>query len=174
MLSPIKQLEMFVKFAAKELSLSKLPKIHFVGSKENVKNAFGHSIGTDIYIRITDRHPGDVMRTIAHELIHVKQNNMGKSGEQYKEDEANALAGRIMRKFNTTYPEIFKLKSIPANLRETESAIPANSMGTSSPTNPSSAVAMFSPLMTMVQKRRKLTDLIGKTARLRDLKKDRK
>lgn len=79
-----------------------------------------------------------------------------------------------MRKFNTTYPEIFKLKSIPANLRETDSLIPANSMGDSSPTNATSAIATFSPLMAMVQKRKKLTDLIGKTARLRDLKKDRK
>lgn len=174
MQSVIKELQNFVKFAAKELSLSKLPKIHFVGAKENVKNAFGHSIDTDIYIRITDRHPIDVMRTIAHELIHVKQTQSGKRGEQFREDEANAIAGRIMRKFDTTYPNVFKQRPVPANLKETDSLIPANSMGTSSPTNPSSAVAMFSPLMTMVQKRKKLTDLIGKTARLRDLKKDRK
>lgn len=174
MQSILKELQNFVKFAAKELSLSKLPKIHFVGSKENVKNAFGHSIGTDIYIRITDRHPGDVMRTIAHELIHVKQMQMSKSGEKFKEDEANAIAGRIMRKYNTTYPTVFKLKSIPANLKETESAIPANSMGASSPTNSFSSIATFSPLMAVVQKRKKLTDLIGKTARLRDLKKDRR
>ena len=174
MQSILKQLQNFVKFAAKELNLSKLPKIHFVGNKENSKNAFGHSIGSDIYIRITERHPGDVMRTIAHELIHVKQTQMGKHGEQFREDEANALAGRIMRKFNTTYPEIFKQKPIPANLKETESAIPANSMGTSSPTNSFSSIATFSPIMAVVQKRKKLTDLIGKTARLRDLKKDRK
>jgi hypothetical protein len=174
MQSIIKELHNFVKFAAKELSLSKLPKIHFVGSKQDAKNAFGHSIGSDIYIRITDRHPGDVMRTIAHELIHVKQTQIGKTGEKFREDEANALAGRIMRKYNTTYPQIFKLKSIPANLRETESAIAANSLGDSSPTNPSSSIATFSPIMAVVQKRKKLTDLIGKTARLRELKKDRK
>ena len=153
---------------------SHLPKIHFVGNKENVKAAFGHSIGTDIFIRITDRHPIDVMRTIAHELIHVKQSQMGKHGEKFKEDEANAIAGRIMRKYDTTYPNAFKLRPTPSNLKETESAIPANSMGDSSPTNSSSAIATFSPVMAAVQKRKKLSDLIGKSARLRDLKKDRK
>ena len=110
MQSVIKELQNFVKFAAKELSLSQLPKIHFVGAKENCKNAFGHSIGTDIFIRITERHPIDIMRTIAHELIHVKQAQMGKHGEQFKEDEANAIAGRIMRKYDTTYPNAFKLQ----------------------------------------------------------------
>ena len=174
MQSVIKELQNFVKFAAKEISLSKLPKIHFVGTKENVKAAFGHSIGTDIFIRITDRHPIDIMRTIAHELIHVKQAQMGKHGEQFKEDEANAIAGRIMRKYDTTYPNAFKLRPTPSNLKETESAIPANSMGDSSPTNATSAIASYSPLMAVVQKRKKLTDLIGKTARLKEIKKDRK
>jgi hypothetical protein len=114
------------------------------------------------------------MRTIAHELIHIKQTQSGKTGEQFREDEANALAGRIMRKYNTTYPSVFKQRPIPANLKETESAIAANSLGDSNPSNPSSSIAMFSPVMAAVQKRKKLTDLIGKTARIRELKKDRK
>ena len=122
----IKELQNFVKFAAKELSLSKLPKIHFVGSTENSKSAFGHSVGSDIFIRVTDRHPIDIMRTIAHELIHVKQTQMGKHGEQFKEDEANAIAGRIMRKYDTSYPSAFKMRATSSNLKETESAIPAS------------------------------------------------
>lgn len=174
MLTPVKQLEMFVKFAAKEISLSKLPKIHFVGKSENSKSAFGHSIGNEIYIRITDRHPGDVMRTIAHELIHFKQTQMGKKGQQFREDEANAIAGRIMRKFNTTYPEVFKSKIIPSNIAEMESAVHANLMGASSSTQGTGAIAMIDPLMATLKKK-KLRDIVGhKSISMRDqLKKER-
>jgi hypothetical protein len=174
MLSPVKQLEMFAKFAAKEIGLGKLPKIHFVGKSEDAKSAFGHSIGDKIYVRITDRHPGDVMRTLAHELIHFKQTIAGKKGQQFREDEANAIAGRIMRKFNTTYPEVFKSKSIPSNIAETDSLIHANAMGHSSSVRGSGAIDMIDPLMTAVKKK-KLRDVIGhKALSLRDeLKKER-
>lgn len=164
----IKTLNDFVKFAAKEIQLSKLPKIFFIGNKENTKNAFGHSIGNKIYVRITDRHPGDIMRTIAHELIHVKQTQMGKHGQQFREDEANALAGRIMRKFNTTYPSVFKLKSTPSNLKETESLIPANVMGSG---GPNSGIQTFSPLINFDQKNKKFNPMgaLYKKKKLRDI-----
>ena len=92
----LKHLNKFIDFAKKELKLPSLPNIHFAGSEENEKQAFGHSTGNDITIRINDRHPIDIMRTIAHELIHVKQTQMGKHGEQFKEDEANAIAGTLI------------------------------------------------------------------------------
>jgi hypothetical protein len=130
MATEIKELQKFVKFAAKELGLNVLPKIHFVGKSENSKNAFGHSIGHEIYIRITDRHPNDSMRTIAHELFHFKQNLMGvKNSEIQKEDEANAIAGRIMRKYNTTFTSVFKLRTIPSHVAESESPVAANLAG---------------------------------------------
>jgi|688.fasta_scaffold317513_2 hypothetical protein len=170
MQSVIKQLNDFVKFAAKEISLSTLPKIHFVGNKENTKAAFGHSKGDEIYVRITERHPGDIMRTIAHELIHVKQTQMGKKGEQFREDEANAIAGRIMRKFNTTYPSVFNQKATPPNLKETESLIPANVMGSG---GPGAGIQTYSPLidfdrgnkkfnpMSALHQKKKLRDIVG-------------
>lgn len=159
----LKHLKMFVKFAAKELHLSSLPKIHFVGSSEDVKDAFGHSIGKDITIRITNRHPIDIMRTIAHEMIHYRQNIQGsKKKEQYKEDQANALAGRIMRNFDTTYPKIFKDQPLSSHLKETESAIPANVMGASSSTHGTGGIDTFDPLLGMpVLKRKKLKDITG-------------
>jgi hypothetical protein len=130
MAKEIKELEKFVKFAAKELKLKVLPKIHFVGKSQNSKNAFGHSIGHEIHIRITDRHPNDIMRTIAHELFHFKQNLMGiRKSELTREDEANAIAGRIMRKYNTTFTTVFKLRPIPSNVAESESAVPVNQAG---------------------------------------------
>jgi hypothetical protein len=158
---------LFVKFAAKEMGLTSLPKIHFVGNKENKYNAFGHSIGNEIHIRVTDRHPGDIMRTIAHELLHFKQNCSGKSGKQFREDEANAVAGRIMRKFNTTYPSLFKLKPIaPSEIKESESLGAANSTG--------EGIANFDPLLgKKAVIKRKLNDIIGSKAMRKELRRDR-
>jgi 4-hydroxy-3-methylbut-2-en-1-yl diphosphate synthase IspG/GcpE len=113
----IKDVKNFIHFAAKHLGLTSLPKINLVGSSENSKNAFGHFLSdrktTTITVRVTGRHPIDIMRTIAHELIHFKQriSNLH-SSEQMKEDEANALAGRIMRSFDTAYPNVFKDKPV--------------------------------------------------------------
>lgn len=142
-------LNLFIKFAAKELGLKTLPKIKFVGSSEDKRDAFGHSIGNNIVVRITERHPIDVMRTIAHELIHYRQNvqkkNMG------SEDQANMLAGRIMRKFDIKYPHIFKDKAIKANMMEdggmTTSSLPVNRMGTSSSTAGTGGIDTIDPLM---------------------------
>lgn len=152
----MQHINMFVKFAAKELRLKSLPKIHFVGKEENKKAAFGHSIGDQIYIRVTGRHPIDIMRTIAHELLHYRQNLLHKSGEQMKEDEANAQAGRIMRKFDTQHPEVFKDQPLPEEtVSETESLMPANSMGASSPTAHTGGIDTYSPLMGIGLKKKK-------------------
>lgn len=169
MSSQIKFLNLFVKFAAKEMGLSTLPKIYFVGNKENKYNAFGHSIGNEIHVRVTDRHPGDIMRTIAHELLHFKQNCSGKSGKQFREDEANAVAGRIMRKFNTTYPSLFKLKPIaPSEIKETESLGAANAIGGGE------GIAKFDPLLgKKAVIKRKLNDIIGSKAIRKELYRDR-
>ena len=48
MQSILKELQNFVKFAAKELSLSKLPKIHFVASENDT--AFIHGKNSDLSI----------------------------------------------------------------------------------------------------------------------------
>jgi len=157
--SQIKLLHFFIKFAAKELRLSKIPNIHFVGNEENKYNAFGHSVNSDIHVRVTERHPNDIMRTIVHELVHFKQNisGRGKSSESSREDEANTLACRIMKKFNLSYPSSFKQLAIR---EETSSAVPANSMGDSSPSNPSSSIAQpENPYWTGKAKKRKRKQL---------------
>jgi hypothetical protein len=51
------------------------------------------------------------MRTIAHELVHYQQKTLhrkGKSSAGSKhENEANAVAGEIVRKYGQKHPEIF-------------------------------------------------------------------
>jgi len=105
-------IRLFIKFAQKELKLPSMPQIKFVGSSENKYDAFGHSIGKIIVVRITDRHVIDVCRTIAHELQHYKQNILKiKIYGNKKEDQANIIAGRLMQKFDIAHPEVFKDKA---------------------------------------------------------------
>lgn len=167
----LKDIHKFVDFARKDLKLTSLPNISFVGHEEDKKNAFGHSIGNDITIRIADRHPIDIMRTIAHELIHYKQHSQGKKSEQMKEDEANALAGRVMRNFDTTHPEVFKDKPVKEDIAST---VPANAMGASSSTHGTGGIDTFDPLLIgKTLKRKKLSDIIGPSAMRKDKRRDK-
>jgi hypothetical protein len=143
----IRDVKKFILFAAKELNIVQLPPIHFVGNEENSKNAFGHFAAkrgeANIYVRTTQRHPIDIMRTIAHELVHYSQKLKGLSAS---EDQANAHAGRIMRKYDTTYPSTFKDKAILSAVKEELSAgvtsvVPANVTG--------SHIANYDPLINM-------------------------
>ena len=109
----------FLSMAAEELALRQMPKIVWVTEpKVTEKNqSFGKYTNDDKTIRVVirNRHPLDVMRTLAHELTHYKQDiegriepNSGETGSPI-ENEANAMAGRIMRRFGRTYPNSFML-----------------------------------------------------------------
>lgn len=170
--SETRLLHNFVKFVGKELGLSSLPKIKFVGSKQNKHNSFGYSQGDEIVIRITERHPIDIMRTIAHEMIHYKQNIIGIKNLQYREDEANALAGRIMKKYGVNNSHVFYKKPV-GNITETESAVPANIMGSSSSTHGTGGIDTYDPLMTATnylkkKKKKKLKENIDREKMLAD------
>lgn len=172
----LKHLNKFIDFAKKELKLPSLPNIHFAGSEETDKySAFGHSKGNDITIRINDRHPIDIMRTVAHELTHYSQNLKRQKGEQFREDDANAHAGRLMRKFGTTNPEIFKDEEIDDIGEEMASTVPANAMGASSSTHGTGGIDIYDPLMRAGEtiKRKKLKDIIGPSAMRKDKRRDR-
>lgn len=119
----------FISFAVKHLKLTKMPNIRLVGHSEDSKRTFGHSVGNEVVVRSVGRHPNDVMRTLAHELVHFKHGSNKDSSEK-REDMANAIAGRIMRLYNTKYPNSFKSKTIN---EEGEggmvSSVPVNNMG---------------------------------------------
>lgn len=167
----ISYLNHFISFAAKELGLSKLPKINFVGKEENKKRAFGHFFSspkkTEINIRITDRHPIDIMRTIAHELCHWKQQQQGiKASEMAREDYANAMAGRIMRKYDTSHPKLFTQRALShTSLREDggvgtgTGAIPANAIQAS---GGNQNVRLYDPLLPIRKRQKNLNNLLEK------------
>ena len=67
-----------------------------------------------IYIVGCNRNLADVLRSLAHELVHHKQNidgvlheDSGKSGSEH-ENQANALAGEIMRNYGKQNPKIYE------------------------------------------------------------------
>jgi Zn-dependent peptidase ImmA (M78 family) len=66
-----------------------------------------------IWVYINNRNTADIIRTLAHELVHAKQkeDSHGKSldgstGSEH-ENEANALAGVILRTYGKQNPEIY-------------------------------------------------------------------
>lgn len=106
----------FIKFAAKELHLKALPKsIKFEGDEYAAQHlTFGtyHLSSDEIVVVKGSRHPVDVLRTLGHELVHHKQREEGNTAMNGNtgsdaENEANAVAGVLMRKFREIYPSIF-------------------------------------------------------------------
>lgn len=119
-------IQMFKKFlplAMHYLQLERLPKMVFL---KNVGDAdqptFGKYVNEEktLYVALANRHPNDILRTIAHELQHFKQDSehllnpeSGTTGSP-EENEANAMAGIVLRHFNKKYPEYLKVKPVIA------------------------------------------------------------
>lgn len=109
----------FILFCKKELLLKNLPTIHLIKSSSfsSKIGAFGEiNRHNRIFIDIQNRHPMDVLRTVAHELVHYKQHELGHPGKSYvgspTENEANAKAGILMRKYASQHSKLFKLTPI--------------------------------------------------------------
>jgi cytidyltransferase-like protein len=105
----------FVKYACNELEINE-PQIGVINSptysQEN--HSFGGYIPSEekILVVVHNRNMADILRTLAHELVHHHQKLNGDelNGEDGSdtENEANAMAGVIMRKFGRENPEIFE------------------------------------------------------------------
>ena len=112
-------LKKFIVFLKRELSLTiDIPYILIDDADFSKKNrAFGmmNSYGV-VYVSIINRHPLDILRTVAHEYVHYKQSikrvAMNPNPGSPSENEANAKAGEIMRKYGKLHPELFDLISI--------------------------------------------------------------
>ena len=109
-----------IQLCKEELGITELPHIHLISNQSFIesgdKKSFGEFNGNHVKVITKGRHPLDVMRTLAHELTHWKQQLEGDvmDGEDGSdvENEANSTAGIIMRKFAEKYPDSF-LSSIP-------------------------------------------------------------
>jgi len=111
----------FLPLAVKHLELKKLPKIKLLDEVEtDHMPSFGKFSNDDrtIHLGIKNRHPNDILRTLAHEMVHYAQgqrdeldSGSGATGSP-EEDQANAEAGVIMREFNQQFPQYMELKPI--------------------------------------------------------------
>ena len=113
--------EKFLPLAMEVLGINQLPKMKF----ESIVNtgqqpSFGmYDIDENtLYVGLKNRHPVDILRTVAHELVHFRQDindelNMdsGKTGSP-EENQAHEIAGVIMRNFNKKYPEYLNSKPL--------------------------------------------------------------
>jgi hypothetical protein len=113
----------FVDFAGDRLGLERAPKIKLIRDPKQAaerKSFGGYMPGGGIEINIGNRHIMDVLRTLAHEMVHHKQDINGelndRSGEDGspQENEANAKAAVIMRLWGKMNPELFQRASILA------------------------------------------------------------
>lgn len=69
-----------------------------------------------IYVSVINRHPVDILRSLAHEMVHYKQlidgqNVQGHTGSRH-ENEANAKAGVVLRDYGKMHPELFTMRPI--------------------------------------------------------------
>jgi hypothetical protein len=110
----------FIKYAKSFLNIQKLPKIFFTVDRNWVLGirSFGqyNSSNKTLTVYMGNRNMADTLRTLAHELVHHKQNEEGKiqpnSGETGSEieNEANSLAGIMMRNYGKKHSIIYESK----------------------------------------------------------------
>ena len=117
----------FIKFAIKNLGLQNTPgslTLSYDNKQAQDKRTFGFFDPHDkkIWVYVKNRNMADILRTLAHELVHRKQEEDGrldiKSGETGSpiEDEANATAGVLLRNFGKINNSIYE--GVKKNLNE--------------------------------------------------------
>ena len=111
----------FIKYAAKNLGLQNLPSsltLSYNTNQAKERRTFGYFDPSTkkIWVYVKNRNMADILRTLAHELVHRKQEEDGRlkinSGETGSpiEDEANAIAGVLLRNFGKINNSIYEHK----------------------------------------------------------------
>lgn len=115
-------LKSFVSFASDKLGIKSLPNVRFKKDSDEYNSFAAYNpASNEVSVQTKGRHPMDVCRSVAHELVHHWQNENGKIGKNIakegstgspQENEANAVAGKIMRWFAQTNPDAFAMSHI--------------------------------------------------------------
>ena len=108
----------FLAWTSKKLNLESTPKIEFSYDSDEAQE--GHHTGRhnpetgEVWVYCANRNLVDILRTVFHELTHVRQGelNMIKPGDSYPgspiEAEADVMAGKYIKIFGKAHPEIFQ------------------------------------------------------------------
>ena len=128
------QLEKFAAYCSEKLGIENPPRIQIKRDPEwSKRNAtFGRYVPEikTLTLSVANRHPMDIMRTLAHELVHRRQDerepmpgHAGDTGSKW-ENEANAQAGVLMRDWGAGNPGMFDKKPLAeGSINESSSEI---------------------------------------------------
>lgn len=108
----------FVEYCAKELNLEDTPELEISYDNKDAQDMRSYGLYTPynnkLMVVAVNRNLGDILRTIAHELVHHRQfldnkltQDSNETGSE-QENEANAMAGVLMRNFGKITPEIYE------------------------------------------------------------------
>ena len=107
----------FVDFVSGDLELEDNFTVDITNDSDDVETLASYDINNnEVTVLGKDRALPDIIRSVAHELVHHKQNERGElTGRQEEgedgspwEDEANAKAGELVRKYGRENPEIYE------------------------------------------------------------------
>lgn len=108
----------FIDWTSKKLHLENTPKIEFSYDSDEAQE--GHHTGRhspdtgEVWVYVANRNMVDILRTVFHELTHVRQGELGmiKPGDSYPgspiEAEADMMAGKYLKIWGKMHPEIFQ------------------------------------------------------------------
>lgn len=104
----------FIKFINDELNLNSPFKVKLVTNRDEDLKTYAYYDPNSGFIKVycKDRGLADVLRSVAHELIHHLQNQRGELSEPVPdiggkiEDEANSVAGQLVKKFGYQNPKL--------------------------------------------------------------------
>ena len=109
----------FIEYASKRLNLKETPKINLMTGNDfgNKKSSLGgyNPETKEIVVATEGRLTADILRTIAHEMVHRKQDELGfitnteKDGADGSpiENQAHAVAGILMREYGRINKQIY-------------------------------------------------------------------
>jgi hypothetical protein len=112
------EVEKFVDWAAKKLNLQTTPKIELSMNTEEAQtnhHTGGHTDGDNsVWVYAKNRNLVDILRTVFHELVHVRQGELGmiKPNSSYPgspiESMADMLAGKYIKIYGEKNHHIFQ------------------------------------------------------------------
>ena len=114
-----KNIQNFVEWASNRLKLAETPKVTLISGKEfaNIKSSLGgyNPDSKEIFVSTEGRLTADILRTIAHEMAHRRQDELGLVTDADKdgadgsdvENKAHAVAGVLMREYGRLNKQIY-------------------------------------------------------------------
>lgn len=112
------EVEKFARWAGEKLKLEKIPKIHLSYDTKEAQDQHHtgkHIEGSNyVWVYAKNRNLVDILRTVFHELTHVRQGELGmiKPGSSYPgspiEAQADVMAGKYIKIYGASHHKIFQ------------------------------------------------------------------